>query len=91
MIRLAAGLLDGGAAYAREGSVYFRGQSAPGRAGLAREEALRLSAVYGGRPDDPAKEDPLDVAVWQASEPGHPAWDSPWGAGRPGWHAECAA
>ena len=91
VIRLAAGLLDGGAAYAREGSVYFRGQAAPGRAGLERAEALRLSAEYGGRPDDPAKEDPLDVAVWQASEPGHPAWDSPWGAGRPGWHAECAA
>src|SRR5262249_35149202 len=42
-------------------------------------------------PDDPAKDDPLDVAVWQAGEPGHPAWDSPWGPGRPGWHAECVA
>ena len=52
---------------------------------------MRLSAEYGGRPDDAAKDDPLDVAVWQADEPGHPAWDSPWGRGRPGWHAECAA
>ena len=33
----------------------------------------------------------MDVAVWQATEPGHPAWESPWGRGRPGWHAECAA
>jgi cysteinyl-tRNA synthetase len=89
VVRLASGLLAAGTAYERGGSVYFRGQAAA--AGLARAEALRLSAEYGGRPDDPAKDDPLDTAVWQAAEPGHPAWDSPWGAGRPGWHAECAA
>ena len=63
VIRLAAALLDGGAAYAPEGSVYFRGQDAPGWAGLERAEALRLSAEYGGRPDDPAKEDPLECSV----------------------------
>jgi cysteinyl-tRNA synthetase len=91
VIRLASGLLDAGAAYAREGSVYFRGGDVAGRAGLDRAEALRLSGEYAGRPDDPAKDDPLDVAVWQAGEAGHPAWDSPWGPGRPGWHAECAA
>jgi cysteinyl-tRNA synthetase len=91
VIRLARGLLEVGRAYERHGSVYFRGQDAVARAGLDRAEALRLSAEYGGRPDDPAKEDPLDAAVWQAAEPGHPAWDSPWGPGRPGWHAECVA
>ena len=91
VIRLASGLLDAGAAYRREGSVYFRGHGVAGRAGLDRAEALRLSGEYGGRPDDPAKDDPLDVAVWQASETGHPAWESPWGPGRPGWHAECVA
>jgi cysteinyl-tRNA synthetase len=91
VIRLAAGLLDVGAAYAREGSVYFRGSDVASRAGLERADALRLSGEYAGRPDDRAKDDPLDVAVWQASEAGHPAWDSPWGPGRPGWHAECAA
>jgi cysteinyl-tRNA synthetase len=91
VIRLASGLLDAGVAYRREGSVYFRGQGVAGRAGLDRAEALRLSAEYGGRPDDSAKDDPLDVAVWQAREPDHPAWDSPWGPGRPGWHAECVA
>jgi cysteinyl-tRNA synthetase len=89
VIKLASGLLAAGTAYERGGSVYFRGQAAA--AGLDRAEALRLSAEYGGRPDDPAKDDPLDTAVWQAAEPGHPAWDSPWGAGRPGWHAECVA
>jgi cysteinyl-tRNA synthetase len=91
VIRLAAGLLDGGTAYPSRGSVYFRGAAVADRAGLDRDEALRLSAEYGGRPDDPAKDDALDVALWQAAEPGHPAWDSPWGPGRPGWHAECAA
>jgi cysteinyl-tRNA synthetase len=91
VIRLAAGLVAAGAAYQRQGSVYFRGQSTVSQSGLDRESALHLSAEYGGRPDDPAKDDPLDVAVWQADEPGHPAWDSPWGRGRPGWHAECAA
>lgn len=91
VIRLASGLLDAGAAYVRGGSVYFRGHDVAGRAGLDQAEALRLSREYAGRPDDNAKDDPLDVTVWQASEPGHPAWDSPWGPGRPGWHAECAA
>ncbi|MGE5292654.1 MAG: class I tRNA ligase family protein [Micromonosporaceae bacterium] len=91
VIRLASGLLEAGAAYIAGGSVYFRGQPVARRARLDQDDALRLSAEYGGRPGDRAKEDPLDVAVWQASEPGHPAWDSPWGAGRPGWHAECAA
>jgi cysteinyl-tRNA synthetase len=91
VIRLAAGLLSAGTAYQRRGSVYFRGQAAFGASRLDRAEGLRLSAEYGGRPDDPGKDDPLDAAVWQASEPGHPAWESPWGAGRPGWHAECAA
>jgi len=91
VIRLAGGLLAAGAAYVRNGSVYFRGEPAVRRSGLDLEAALRLSAEYGGRPDDAAKDDPVDVAVWQATEPGHPAWESPWGRGRPGWHAECAA
>jgi cysteinyl-tRNA synthetase len=91
VIRLSAGLLEAGAAYTNGGSVYFRGRAAAGRASLDEAAAVRLSAEYGGRPDDPGKDDPLDVAVWQAGEPGHPAWDSPWGSGRPGWHAECAA
>jgi cysteinyl-tRNA synthetase len=91
VIRLAQGLIAVGAAYERSGSVYFRGRAAAAQAGLDEAAALRLSAEYGGRPDDPRKDDPLDAAVWQAAEPGHPAWDSPWGPGRPGWHAECVA
>jgi cysteinyl-tRNA synthetase len=91
VVRLASGLLAAGTAYARGGSVYFRGRPVADRAGLNEDDAMRQSAEFGGRLDDPAKDDPLDVAIWQASEPGHPAWDSPWGMGRPGWHAECAA
>jgi len=88
---LAAALLASDQAYERAGSVYFPGAPVLAGAGLDRPEALRLAMEYGDRPDDPAKEDPLDVAVWRASGSGEPAWPSPWGPGRPGWHAECTA
>jgi cysteinyl-tRNA synthetase len=91
VIDLAEGLLDKGAAYERDGQVYFRGSAVAHRAALDRAAALRLSAEYGDHPDDPRKDDPFDVAVWHASGAGEPAWDSPWGPGRPGRHAECAA
>jgi cysteinyl-tRNA synthetase len=96
VIGLAAGLLATDAAYERDGGVYFRGGAIARRSGLDRETALRLSAEYGDRPDDPRKDDPFDVVIWQsvASAPGQAdqvAWPSPWGPGRPGWHAECAA
>ena len=91
VIRLASGLLAAGVAYTSGGSVFFRGRAVAAQSGLGPDAAARLSAEYGGRPGDPGKEDPFDAAVWQAAEPGHPAWDSPWGKGRPGWHAECAA
>lgn len=91
VVRLAAALITAGVAYRRGGCVYFRGRPVFDRSGLDESEALTLSAEYGGRPEDQAKDDPFDVAVWQAAEPGRPAWPSPWGDGRPGWHAECAA
>ncbi len=90
VIALASGLLAQGAAYERDGQVYFRGAVAA-RAMADSAAALRLAAEYGDHPDDPRKDDPFDVAVWQGSRDGEPAWASPWGAGRPGWHAECAA
>jgi cysteinyl-tRNA synthetase len=89
--QLAAALLAAGAAYEREGVVYFRGADVPARAGLDRERALELSDRYGDRPDDPLREDPFDVPVWMPSGEQDPAWPSPWGWGRPGWHAECSA
>ena len=96
VVALALALLESGAAYVSGGSVYFRGADVPGRhvpggGSLTREEAVAMLAVNGGRPDDSAKQDPLDQALWQASAPGEPSWPSPWGPGRPGWHAECTA
>ena len=91
MIALAAGLMAQGAAYERDGGVYFRGRAVARRAVADEAAALRLAAEYGDRPDDPRKDDPFDVAVWQPSGKGELAWESPWGPGRPGWHAECAA
>ncbi|HXR42140.1 MAG TPA: cysteine--tRNA ligase [Acidothermaceae bacterium] len=91
VVSLAAGLVDSGHAYVRDGSVYFRGSQLPERAGLSRAEALELATEFHDEPDDPAKEDAFDVAIWRATQPGAPAWPSPWGPGRPGWHAECTA
>ena len=91
VVELAAALLEAGAAYESGGSVYFRGGAVCGTAGLLPEQALPLLAANGGRVDDPDKDDPLDQAVWQSSTGDEPAWPSPWGPGRPGWHAECTA
>jgi cysteinyl-tRNA synthetase len=91
VIRLAQALLRVQAGYYAAGSVYFRGAGMAERAGLDRDQAIKLAAEYGARLDDPAKDDPLDVAVWRRSADGEPGWPSPWGHGRPGWHAECAA
>ena len=58
---------------------------------LDRDEMVRLFAERGGDPDREGKRDPLDCVVWRGERPGEPAWDSPFGPGRPGWHVECAA
>jgi L-cysteine:1D-myo-inositol 2-amino-2-deoxy-alpha-D-glucopyranoside ligase len=83
-----------GHAYQRDGNVYFRVGSVTdyGRLSrLSREEMIKLSARRGADPNDPRKQDPLDFILWQASAPGEPRWESPWGEGRPGWHIECSA
>jgi L-cysteine:1D-myo-inositol 2-amino-2-deoxy-alpha-D-glucopyranoside ligase len=51
---------------------------------------LPIANERGNVPQDPNKRDPLDFVLWQAHAPGEPAWDSPWGPGRPGWHIECS-
>ncbi len=71
--------------------VYARTSTVAEDAGLSRETALRLSAEYHDHPDAADKDDPLDTAVWQQTAPDEISWPSPWGDGRPGWHAECAA
>lgn len=91
VIGLATELLARGLGYERNGSVYFRGDGVPETVGLTREEATSLASERGGHPDDPNKDDPLDAGVWIHSIGNEPAWPSPWGPGRPGWHAECTA
>jgi L-cysteine:1D-myo-inositol 2-amino-2-deoxy-alpha-D-glucopyranoside ligase len=89
--QLAAALLTAKRAYHRDGHVYFRGADVAVRAGLTRTEALARLTENGDRPDDPLRDDPFDVPIWRPSAGSHPGWPSPWGHGRPGWHAECAA
>ena len=91
VIDLAVTLLASGHAYESQGSVYLHGAPVAEAAGLDRSQAEQLLKDNGGRVDDAAKRDPLDQAVWQVSHDGEPAWPSPWGQGRPGWHAECTA
>jgi len=95
VVQLAAALLRTGAAYERDGWVLLRGADLPARAGVDEAEARRLSEEFGdldadGGAGDP-REDAWDVPVWRPSGEDDPAWPSPWGWGRPGWHAECAA
>ncbi|TDB78983.1 cysteine--1-D-myo-inosityl 2-amino-2-deoxy-alpha-D-glucopyranoside ligase [Actinomadura sp. KC216] len=82
------------AAYELAGDVYFPVAADPafGQVSrLTREEMGPLFAERGGDPDRPGKRDPLDPMLWMAQRPGEPGWESPFGAGRPGWHVECSA
>ena len=79
-----------GYAYAVNGDVYFRVNRSADYGKLSRRSEEDL--LSGARVDvDESKEDPRDFALWKSQKPGEPAWDSPWGAGRPGWHIECSA
>jgi L-cysteine:1D-myo-inositol 2-amino-2-deoxy-alpha-D-glucopyranoside ligase len=94
IVEVVQSLRDRGAAYELDGDVYFTVAAAPhfGEVGhYSVEDMIRLSGERGGDPDRPGKKDPLDCLLWQAARPGEPAWDSPAGPGRPGWHVECAA
>jgi cysteinyl-tRNA synthetase len=83
-------LVDQGCAYAGGGDVFFRVRRFPGYGKLSGQKLEDMEA--GARIEvDPNKEDPLDFSLWKASKPGEPAWESPWGPGRPGWHIECSA
>ncbi len=90
MIEVIKGLVEKGHAYIIEGDVYFRVASFKDYGKLGKRNLEDLKA--GARVEvDERKADPLDFALWKASKPGEPAWDSPWGPGRPGWHIECTA
>jgi cysteinyl-tRNA synthetase len=90
VVSLAAVLVERGLAYERNGSVYFKGSKVPGQAGVSLADALALVARTSTASNDEA-DDPLDAPIWQRSTGDDPRWPSPWGQGRPGWHAECAA
>ncbi len=98
MIEIIQTLLARGYAYENEGNVYFSVQRDPDFGIMARaiglndySAMLTIANERGNHPDDPRKKDPLDFVLWQAQAPGEPAWPSPWGPGRPGWHIECSA
>jgi cysteinyl-tRNA synthetase len=85
-----------GFAYAVDGDVYFRVRRFDEYGKLSKRNLDDLRAGAGDRveaadPDQIKKEDPFDFALWKAAKPGEPAWESPWGNGRPGWHIECSA
>jgi cysteinyl-tRNA synthetase len=90
MIDVIKGLIAKGHAYVVDGDVYFRVASFKAYGALGKRNLDDLKA--GARVEvDERKTDPLDFALWKSSKPGEPAWDSPWGPGRPGWHIECTA
>jgi cysteinyl-tRNA synthetase len=83
-------LVDLGFAYPGGGDVFFRVRRFPGYGKLSGQKIEDMEV--GARIEaDPNKEDPLDFVLWKSSKPGEPAWESPWGPGRPGWHIECSA
>jgi cysteinyl-tRNA synthetase len=93
MQRLIGELVDAGRAYVIEGQgVYFEVATLPGYGALSHRRTDDLLEGAGARVEvDEEKRSPLDFALWKAAKPGEPEWESPWGAGRPGWHIECSA
>ncbi|WP_132994311.1 cysteine--1-D-myo-inosityl 2-amino-2-deoxy-alpha-D-glucopyranoside ligase [Gordonia zhaorongruii] len=91
-------LLESGAAYVVDDpeyrDVYFSIHATPQfgyESGYDADTMARFFAERGGDPDRPGKRDPMDALLWRAERPGEPAWESPFGRGRPGWHIECSA
>lgn len=90
IIGLIGALEEKGFAYAAGGDVYFRARRFEGYGKLSHQNPEELES--GARIEiNERKEDPMDFALWKAAKPGEPSWESPWGAGRPGWHIECSA
>jgi len=90
IIKMVERLIDKGAAYEVDGDVYFRVEKAKDYGKLSGRKLEEMNAGSRIRVDV-RKENPMDFAVWKAAKKGEPAWDSPWGPGRPGWHIECSA
>ncbi|MDU2086768.1 MAG: cysteine--tRNA ligase [Clostridium perfringens] len=89
IIKFVKGLVDKGYAYEVYGDVYFSTKKFEGYGKLSGQNIEDLQS--GARISvDERKKDPMDFAIWKAQKPGEPAWNSPWGMGRPGWHIECS-
>lgn len=89
IIKFVKGLVDKGYAYEVDGDVYFSTKKFEGYGKLSGQNIEDLQS--GARISvDERKKDPMDFAIWKAQKPGEPAWKSPWGMGRPGWHIECS-
>lgn len=90
IIKMVETLIEKGYAYEANGDVYYRTLNFKDYGKLSHQPLEDLKA--GARIDvADIKENPMDFALWKAAKPGEPAWDSPWGKGRPGWHIECSA
>jgi cysteinyl-tRNA synthetase len=88
MVELMERLVESGHAYASGGDVYFDVRSFPDYGALSGQ---RLDDVVQGETEAVGKRDARDFTLWKAAKPGEPAWSTPWGPGRPGWHLECSA
>lgn len=93
VINLVSSLIKNGHAYATpSGDVYYRVSAFPGYGKLSGQNVEDRETGASERLNvETDKESPEDFALWKAQKPGEPAWDSPWGKGRPGWHIECSA
>ncbi len=90
MLEMISGLIDKGFAYAADGDVYFRVNKFDSYGKLSHRTLDGMMAGARIAPNE-LKESPLDFTLWKGAKESEPAWDSPWGPGRPGWHIECSA
>ncbi|UJR79436.1 cysteine--tRNA ligase [Sandaracinus amylolyticus] len=94
IVALIEKLIEKGAAYAKDGDVYFRVHAFPEYGKLSHRSLEALASGASGRVDESEtrkKEDPADFALWKGAPDDEWGWSSPWGHGRPGWHIECSA
>jgi len=90
IIHLVQDIIDAGYGYELDGDVYFSVRKYDKYGKLSGRNLDDMQAGARVNVDD-RKQDPMDFALWKSAKPGEPAWDSPWGKGRPGWHIECSA